>query len=371
MPFYAGVDEESVNGKRALDRLIKLRAHLDRDVPARSDEMIVLGTWNIREFDSPAYGRRVPEAMHYIAEIVARFDIIAITEVRSDLRAFKILLDLLGPRWEYVVSDVTSGRGGNGERIAVVFDNTKVRFGGLAGELVLPPVRTKDAQGKKIEVPAAQFARTPMLAGFTAGTVDFMLAVVHVRWGDGSKDPRAEVEQLIKEFTRKADERQAWSHNIIAIGDFNIGAPTDIAFDALRAKGWVLPAKFAEGIEGTNIAQNKFYDQIAVRPRPGKFELGSVEKFESAGVFNCYQTIFRPNADFETYIPLMKEVKPTSKTSNFTFDSKGRSRSVDSQRVWYRNYWRTHQISDHLPLWATIRIDNTDHDLQSRLDAVS
>ncbi|MEZ4849612.1 MAG: hypothetical protein R3B93_13540 [Bacteroidia bacterium] len=65
-----------------------MRLHLDQQIPQRNlEDTLILGTWNIREFDSPSFGKRIDEAMLYIAEIVRRFDPVAIQEVRKDLSA--------------------------------------------------------------------------------------------------------------------------------------------------------------------------------------------------------------------------------------------------------------------------------------------
>ena len=78
-----------------------------------------MATWNIREFDSPKYGPRLPEAMFYIAEIISRFDLVAVQEVRGDLAALKQLIKVLGDQyWDYLVTDVTLGASGNDERLA-------------------------------------------------------------------------------------------------------------------------------------------------------------------------------------------------------------------------------------------------------------
>ena len=43
---------------RVQERLAALRAQLDSEVPRRTlEHTLVLATWNIREFDSPAYGQ--------------------------------------------------------------------------------------------------------------------------------------------------------------------------------------------------------------------------------------------------------------------------------------------------------------------------
>ncbi len=55
---------------------------------------------------------------------------------------------------EYVVSDVTVGTAGNGERLAFLYDRRKVRFDGLAGELVLPPVRVEGRPCRSPRSPA-------------------------------------------------------------------------------------------------------------------------------------------------------------------------------------------------------------------------
>lgn len=368
MPWYARIRDDTPEGRRTLERLIELRRALDRQVPRRSDDQLLLATWNIREFDSTAYGARTNEPLQYIAEIVARFDIIAITEVRSDLKALNRLMGILGRDWRYIVTDTTAGRAGNAERMAVVYDSTNVEFGGLAGELVLPPIITKGEDGKSIEVPAAQFARTPLLAGFRAKWIDFQLAVFHVIWGEGEEPRREEVRQLTAALTQKASDPITWSRNLIVLGDFNIGSPTDAAWDGLKAEGWVIPKDFAEDIRGTNVAQDKFYDQIAIRPREHFFELARFPDRPSAGAFNYFDVVYRPVADFETYRPEMEAFEPNRATSNFFRDSKGVARTPDQQRAWYREYWRTYQMSDHLPLWISLRTDNADAYLQDRLE---
>lgn len=46
---------------------------------------LLLATWNIREFDSGKYSYRGDDPYYYIAEILSRFDSIAIQEVRDGL----------------------------------------------------------------------------------------------------------------------------------------------------------------------------------------------------------------------------------------------------------------------------------------------
>ena len=92
----------------------------------------MLATWNIREFDSPKYGERVPESYYYIAEIIERFDLVAVQEVNKNLKALYRLCELLAEGWKYLVTDTTEGTKGNSERMAFLYDSRKIRFGGLS-----------------------------------------------------------------------------------------------------------------------------------------------------------------------------------------------------------------------------------------------
>ena len=159
------------NHARIIGGLLRLRAQLDREIGIRSrDKTLRLATWNIREFDSASYGSRTTDAYYYIAEIVSRFDLVAVQEVRRDLRALKTLMSHLGSDWEYLVTDTTEGTRGNNERLAFVYDRRKVRFTGIAAELVLPPIR-RDG----VLIPANQVARTPFTASFRSGWVSHNL----------------------------------------------------------------------------------------------------------------------------------------------------------------------------------------------------
>ena len=76
-----------VERTRTLDRLLALRAALDDQVGRPGPDNLLLATWNIRDFDSNKFGHgpRLRESLHYLAEIIARFDLIAVQEVNRDL----------------------------------------------------------------------------------------------------------------------------------------------------------------------------------------------------------------------------------------------------------------------------------------------
>lgn len=355
MPFYQNIDPKAEHSPRLLERLLALRQQLDREVPTRTQsETLLLATWNIREFDSPAYGERLPEAFYYIAEIIARFDLVAIQEVRRDLMALKKLCAILGGHWKYLITDITEGSRGNDERMAFLYDTRKVSFGGLAGELVLPPLQLKDESGKTIYQPVSQVARTPFMCGFRAGWTRFILATVHILYGKSSaNNPQRveEIRQVAQALRSKTLDRYAWARNLILLGDFNIFSPQDKTMQALTEAGFVIPPQLQN--LPSNIPQTKYYDQIAFRTRGDRFATAN-----KGGILNYYKSVFRPQ-DETTYVPYI------GNAYHFTSGNQPRQ----NKSAYYLNYWRTHQMSDHLPMWVELKIDYSDDYLKRKLHA--
>ena len=123
-------DRRRLIPERAARNLLDLRATFeDRGslnfVPAKSESHLLLATWNIQHFGST---KRYDESLWYIAEVLSRFDLIAIQEVKQSLRDLELVTQLLGPWWKYIVSDVTAGEPGNEERLAYLFDSRKVNY---------------------------------------------------------------------------------------------------------------------------------------------------------------------------------------------------------------------------------------------------
>jgi endonuclease/exonuclease/phosphatase family metal-dependent hydrolase len=350
MPRYVTLrDMPTRQRRRTVDGLDRLRTALREQVPAKTlDRSLLLATWNIRELDSTKYGRRDDEAYLYLAEVISNFDLVAVQEVKEDLEALLRLRDVLGPMWSSIVTDVTEGRAGNGERMAFLYDTRTVAFGGLAGELVLPPLSDGTSP--------VQVARTPFMAGFVAGWVRFQLATVHVIYGsDRAEDERrvAEISEIAGFLRRRTQDKHAWSRDLVLLGDFNIYAPDDLTMRALTDEGWVVPDEL-QSIPGSNVPKNKAYDQIALRApseRRRRFETTG-----RAGVFDPFEFVYRLD-DEDTYLPEMGDGYTTSRA--------GAPRSQAQQHRYYRE-WRTHQMSDHLPMWLEIRTDYTDEYLRAR-----
>lgn len=253
----------------------QLRAHLAATVPSkRLDENLLIATWNLRGFasltrewtagenDSP---KRDLRGLLAIGEILRRFDVIAIQEVKGDLRALRDLMKWLGADWSFLMTDVSGGAAGNDERMAFVFDRRRVQLSGLACELVVPPEWLAEVSPDAIH---RQFARTPYAVSFRSGRSTFVLATLHVVWGADARERVPELRAIARWMREWADRSSAWSHNLIALGDFNIDRKDDPLWQAFTSTGLRAPAEldavprsiFARAGEPES---SKFYDQIA------------------------------------------------------------------------------------------------------------
>src|SRR3954470_6440727 len=151
------------------DQLL-LSSRLDDQVPGKVlDRNLLVGSWNVRMLGgfAPVWNnttsttpKRNLADVWALAEIISRFDVIAVQEVRDDLSALRMITRALGDNWSFIVTDVTRGDEGNHERLAFLYDLRRVRPSGLAGELVLS---AEDTQRLQI---GRQFARTPFIVSF-------------------------------------------------------------------------------------------------------------------------------------------------------------------------------------------------------------
>ena len=237
----------------------------------RLDRNLLIATWNIRYFgglteewragedDSP---KRDLFSLMCIGEIISRFDVIALQEVKRETTALRMMLEWLnrdGDYWDLLVTDVTRGDPGNDERLAFVFDKRRVRPTGLAGELVMPELAGLDSD----EV-AKQFARTPYAAGFAAGKEAFILTTLHVIWGNSPDARTDELRQIALWLKEWANDPHVWDTDIIALGDFNIDRRDDPRYQAFTASGLVVPPELhavRRTLWGSDTRNH--YDQIA------------------------------------------------------------------------------------------------------------
>jgi endonuclease/exonuclease/phosphatase family metal-dependent hydrolase len=239
--------------------------------PKTLDRNLLIATWNIRHFggvtekwttdpeDSP---RRNLRDVLCIAEIVSRFDVVALQEVKRDLRGLRLLIRALGPDWAFILTDVTKGREGNQERMAFLFDLRRIRPSGLAAELVVAieeeTIATEDTMRK-------QFARTPYAVSFLSQGATFTLVTLHVLYGKNPGDRLPEIRGIARWLAEWATEGDEFGDNLIGLGDFNIDRQGDPLYEAFVATG-LRPAPELAGLPRTIYDQpqaHHHYDQVA------------------------------------------------------------------------------------------------------------
>ncbi len=90
MPYYYRLRRlipKKTERNKVIDKLLSLRGRLDRLLPPKdADDRLLLATWNIRDLgkrNRRGYGRRLPESHFYIAEVISRFDFVAMQQVNQ------------------------------------------------------------------------------------------------------------------------------------------------------------------------------------------------------------------------------------------------------------------------------------------------
>ena len=281
-------------------------------VPLRTvDDNVLIASWNIAQFSN----KKKKRALQYVADICERFDIVAIQEVKTDLRGLSRLQKLLPGDYRILVCDPT----GNHERLAFLYDQRTVVSTGLVCEI---------AFGGSIANPVAfQFNRSPYCASFHAGRFDFTIVSVHIAEASshgsvGLELREKEIDELVKFVKKRAkqDKGKVFDPDFFVVGDFNIQEEGDRFFDALTGGDdpkFVMP----DGMNdlGTNFSQSKTFDKIAWLPS---------SEFEFTGKFDV--------------VPF----------GNVLYQEDGQPE--DAARK---------EISDHLPLWAEFRVTELENEL--------
>jgi hypothetical protein len=194
---------------------------------------------------------------------------------------------------------------------------------------------------------ALQFARTPFLVSFQSAWLKLNLCTVHIYYGTGKEGLYRRNQEIVKltEFlAKRAENEMKFDPNsfFVALGDFNIVGRDHVTMQSLISNGFQLPEKLQSIPSGSNVAKDKFYDQIAYWTDKSEeaSRKSAYTNFEvtAAGIFDFFNTVFRYDSgsdnggDEEMYREFMKP-------------------------EWEYKEWRTFQMSDHLPMWVELRTD--------------
>lgn len=308
------------------EELNRLKNALSAQIPQKVDDNFLIATWNIRSFssfteewnagaeDSP---KRDMRGLKAIIEILSRFDVIAIQEVKGNLKAMQTAADALPGNWGYLMTDVNGGAGGNNERLAFLYDRDRIQPSGLAAEIVIPEERDVEQENYR-----KQFARTPYAVSFQRGDASVILVTLHVIFGKREEDRVQELREIADWMYDWARKSNRIHENLITLGDFNIDRKGSGGYEEFVATGLSVPQVLHDlprtiFDDPDNNKDDKFYDQIAWFKNKSKKSLINME--------------LRDGGNFD-FMPFVYSDTELSK------------RSI------------SFRVSDHLPLWVEFGI---------------
>jgi len=341
IPFKEPIPPYNINvslEKSNLTKSINLRR-----VPKRESNKLLLASWNIANLG--AQGRNESD-LKLIAHILNRFDLIAIQEVNENFNTLLSIVKILRG-YDFVMTDTA----GNTERLAFIYKKSKVKPRQLFGEVALRKneypkrninVRFKDRGEYKLKkyknIKFIPFDRNPFIASFQVGNLNLTLVNVHLyfgKWQDSKKEEDQlkycrrvlEIYALSKWAKKRDDKNTTYDKDILLMGDMNIPVmdTSNSAYKALVQFG-MQPVDYMTNVGGSNINNNKTYDQVAIAP-------GTIqEKILGVGVFDFDNSVFK-----DKWKELSNQLSHKKATSMFSAYMK-------------------HHISDHRPIWVQLDI---------------
>lgn len=352
MPFYIDLNNYKKHPnpnypdqhKWIAERLLALRYDLNMAiVKDRRPNSLIVGTWNIRAFDGGL--PRLPESFHYIAEVVSTFDICAIQELKPDLEPIRRLKKLLGPNWDYFVTDTCDHEGGNAERMAFFYNTDKVIFRNIIGEIVIP---------SDVLPTGHQIARSPFFAAFQAGWFRFTLCSSHIIYGDDHSLRAAEITAITKALAKRARRED---QVFIFLGDMNIESNDGVIMTALKDSEMHLAP-----VPASNLGGDKPYDQIAYTVK-GKSTRKT--RLLRSGAFDWRNAVFGPANDHDPNAPDDPEyvIRKTHDENIAHYEPIVAAHREENGKDAHTNFrksfkqWMTYEMSDHLPVWAELETD--------------
>lgn len=226
---------------------------------------LLIGSFNIQVFGTAKLSR--PDVVPLLVEIVRRFDLVAIQELRASdqgvMDQFLQLINQSGGTYRYVVGE-RLGTSSSKEQYAYVYDAAKLR-------VTHQPTTVRDTPSVMMRPPLAtrfQCIELPEGQGFT-----FTLLNVHTTPDEADRDIKA-IESVV------ATTRQLlpMEDDIIVLGDFNASTSQIARVRWFATQAAAIPDQWM-----TNTRQTKNYDNLVFDGR------STIEYTGRSGVFNFQQ----------------------------------------------------------------------------------
>ena len=341
IPFKEPNPPYNINLSREKSNLT--RFFTTREVPKSEPNKLLVASWNIANLGAQG---RTDKALKLIAHILKRFDLIAVQEVNENFKILESLVSMLRG-YDFVMTDTA----GNTERLAFVYKKSKVKPKQLFGEVALRKseypkknvvVKYKDGgvfiEKKYEDIRFIPFDRNPFIGSFKSGNLDLTMVNIHFYFGK-FEDSKKEADQL--KYCRRVLEIYALStwakkrnlanttydKDILLMGDMNIPVmdKKNSAYKALVQFG-MQPVNWMTNVGGSNINNDKTYDQITIAP-------GTIQnRVVKVGAIDFDNAIFK-----DKWNELSTQFTHKQATSKFAAYIK-------------------HHISDHRPIWVQIDI---------------
>jgi endonuclease/exonuclease/phosphatase family metal-dependent hydrolase len=258
---------------------------LTRGIPDKAQKKLLILTWNIANLGQQ---ERRDDDLDIIAHIMSWFDVIAVQECKENFGHLFDIQKKLGSNYAVICSDAS----GNNERLAFLYDTTKITLLEEIGEIAFPPSLYKNVKLPGNAAKFDGFDRTPYLASFKLGKSSIVLVNVHLFFG--SDAPADMARRALETFAvaKWADTRKkskfSFTLELAAMGDVNMpmSVPGDPIFDALTRLGLEIPDHSSQ--IASSIMSDAKYDQVA-------FFAGTTQNCFTGrkGVFDYDQVVFR------------------------------------------------------------------------------
>lgn len=276
-------------------------------VPARTRDTILIASFNIQAFGPSKMEDRV--VMSRIADIIRKFDVVAIQEIRSaDQRLLPRLIDYInadGMQYEYLLGP-RLGRTTSMEQYAYVYDTTRILASPDASYTVNdghPGPGTRQEVGRE-GIPDL-LHREPLVARFVVRASNpFRFTLINIHTDPDEVSYELNVLDDVYKQVCNYEFAQANEDDVILLGDLN-AAPEK--FGELGAIPGLKPTIVGQP---TNVRETALYDNILLDP---------------------------------------------SRTSEFT----GKAGVLHLKDAYSLSPTDVERISDHNPIWAEFRVNET------------
>jgi endonuclease/exonuclease/phosphatase family metal-dependent hydrolase len=240
----------------------RLVEHRDtRWIPERTDDNLLIATWNLTAF---GVHDRALWHLGLMAEILAPFDVVAVQEVGEDLTHLEVLLGKLGDQWRALYTGVE----GDGERLGFLYDSDRVTPDGLVTELRVHTTSRRRLVVGGVEEQFEELHRDPFLVHFSARHLELDLTMMNVHlYRTSSGLRRMEALALARWARGRVEAVHPPCGDVVVLGDFNLSRlyPGDTDHQQLVELGMMVP-EHGSHVVRTNYAKDRHYDALTLFP---------------------------------------------------------------------------------------------------------